>query len=280
MNIFLNDITSRFGILNPENLQMFVKWILLSPSQKYFQKSEQMSAPNGIQLDVGQFAYVTLKSGSGKHVFSVYIFVDSATSFRQTSFYRITLTHYLMFGKNCKDKVSDVFQAYQKADETVTKEESLPRQQRLEMLAKRSGGSYDKFLGLAKAHELINGFDRNQIAEIKLFWDARNTLPQVQQQAPQAAPPAQSPFTVQQQFAQTAAGPLQSPFAAQQAPQAALPAQSPFVAQQQPIQAPMAPQMAPQASQTQVPQATLEGIYCLLQQLLAANVAQASAKAP
>lgn len=264
MNIFLNDITSRFGILNPENLQMFVKWILLSPSQKYFQKSEQMSAPNGIQLDVGQFAYVTLKSGSGKHVFSVYIFVDSATSFRQTSFYRITLTHYLMFGKNCKDKVSDVFQAYQKADETVTKEESLPRQQRLEMLAKRSGGSYDRFLGLAKAHDVINGRNPKQVAEIKRFWDDWNGNQHTQQQQfPQVAPPEQSPFSTPQP-AQIASGPLQSPFVAQQPIQ----------------QAPTTPPMAPQAFQSQVPQATLEGIYSLLQQLLAANMAQASAKAP
>ena len=279
MIISLNDITSHFSILNLENLQMFVKWILLSPSQKYPQKSEQMSAPSGIQLGAGQFAYLPLKTGADKHVFSAYIFADSATSFRQTNFYRITLTHYLMFGKNCKNKISDVFQAYRKADETVSLEESMPRQQRLEMLAKRSNGSYEKFLGLAKAHELINGFNRNQVAEIKRFWDARNTLPQVQQQAPQAAPPAQSPFSGQQQPVQIASGPLQSPFATQQTPQEAPPAQSPF-AEQQPIQAPTTPSMEPQASQTQVPQATLEGIYCLLQQLLAANVAQASAKAP
>ena len=273
MIISLNDITSRFSILNPENLQMFVKWISLSQSQNYPQKSEQMCAPNGIQLDAGQFAYVTLKSGTGKHVFSAYLFADSATSFRQTNYLRIAQTHYLMYGRNCKGKIPDVFQAYKKADETVTMEESMPRQQRLEMLAKRSNGSYEKFLGLAKAHELINGFDRNQVAEIKRFWDARNTLSEAQQQAPQAASPAQSPFTVQQQFAQIASGPLQSPFAAQQTPQTALPAQSPFTAQQ-PVQAPVASQMAPQASQTQVPQATLEGIYSLLQQLLAANTAQ------
>ena len=279
MIISLNDITSHFSILNPENLQMFVKWILLSPSQKYPQKSEQMSAPSGIQLGAGQFAYLTLKTGTDKHVFSAYIFADSATSFRQTNFYRITLTHYLMFGKNCKNKISDVFQAYRKADETVSLEESMPRQQRLEMLAKRSGGSYDKFLGLAKAHELINGFDRNQVAEIKRFWDARNTLSEAQQQAPQAAPPAQSPFSGQQQPVQIASGPLQSPFATQQTPQVAPPAQSPF-AEQQSIQAPTTPSMAPQAYQTQVSQATLEGIYSLLQQLLAANTAQASVTAP
>ena len=261
MNIFLNDITSRFGISNPENLQMFVKWISLSPSQKYFQKSELMSAPNGIQLDVGQFAYVTLKSGSGKHVFSAYIFVDSATSFRQTSFYRITLTHYLMFGKNCKDKVSDVFQAYQKADETASKEESLPRQQRLENLAKRSC-SYEKFLGLAKAHDVINGRNPKQVEEIKRFWDewSGNQYAQ-QQQPPQVVPPTQPPFTEQQPS------------------QAALPLQSPFAAQR-PVQAPATPPMAPQASQSQIFQATLEGIYSLLQQLLTANMVQTSAKAP
>lgn len=270
MIISLNDITSRFSILNPENLQMFVKWISLSQSQNYPQKSEQMCAPNGIQLDAGQFAYVTLKSGTGKHVFSAYLFADSATSFRQTNYLRIAQTHYLMYGRNCKGKIPDVFQAYKKADETVTMEESMPRQQRLEMLAKRSNGSYEKFLGLAKAHELINGFDRNQVAEIKRFWDARNTLSEAQQQAPQAASPAQSPFTVQQQFAQIASGPLQSPFAAQQTPQTALPAQSPFAAQQ-PIQAPTAPQIAPQMQATQ---AMLQSIYNLLQPLFAANTAQ------
>lgn len=269
MTISIQDITQYFGLPSSDNLQMLVKWILLSPSQEFPQKSEQMSAPNGIQLGAGQFAYITLKSETGKHVFSAYIFADSATSFRQTNFYRITLTHYFMFGRNCKNKISDVFQAYRKADETVSLEESMPRQQRLEMLAKRSGGSYDKFLGLAKAHELINGFDRNQVTEIKLFWDARNTLPQVQQQAPQAAPPAQSPSAAQQP-AQATPGPLQSPFAAQQAPQAALPAQSPFAAQQ-PAQAPVAHQMAPQTQGTQV---TLQAICSLLQQLLAVNMAQ------
>lgn len=279
MTITHQDIINRFGLSSSENFQMFVKWILLSPSQKYPQKSEQMSAPSGIQLGVGQFAYLTLKTGTDKHVFSAYIFADSATSFRQTNFYRITLTHYLMFGKNCKNKISDVFQAYRKADETVSLEESMPRQQRLEMLAKRSNGSYEKFLGLAKAHELINGFNRNQVAEIKRFWDARNTLHQVQQQAPQTSFPAQSPFSGQQQPVQIASGPLQSPFATQQTPQVAPPAQSPF-AEQQSIQAPTTPSMAPQAYQTQVPQATLEGIYSLLQQLLAANTAQASVTAP
>lgn len=254
MTISIQDITSFFGLSSTEKLQMLVRWIQLSPSQNYPQKSEQMCAPNGIQLDAGQFAYVTLKSGTGKHVFSAYLFADSATSFHQTNYLRIAQTHYLMYGRNCKGKISDVFQAYKKADEIVAMEESLPRQQRLENLAKRSGGSYEKFLGLAKAHELINGFDRNQVAEIKRFWDARNTLSKDQQQAPQAAPPAQSPFTVQQQFTQIASGPLQSPFAAHQAPQT--------------------------ASQTQVPQATLEGIYSLLQQLLAANTAQASVTAP
>lgn len=269
MTITHQDIINRFGLSSSENFQMFVKWILLSPSQKYPQKSEQMSAPSGIQLGAGQFAYLTLKTGTDKHVFSAYIFADSATSFRQTNFYRITLTHYLMFGKNCKNKISDVFQAYRKADETVSLEESMSRQQRLEMLAKRSGGSYDKFLGLAKAHELINGFNRNQVEEIKRFWDARNTLPQVQQQAPQAAPPAQSPSAAQQP-AQATPGPLQSPFAAQQAPQAVLPAQSPFAAHQ-PVQAPTMPPMAPQ---TQAPQVSLQGIFNLIQQLLMANTAQ------
>lgn len=276
MNISLKDITGRFGIPNPETLQMFVKWIQLSPSQKYPQKSEQMSAPNGIQLDVGQFAYVTLKNGSGKHVFSAYVFADSATSFRQTNFYRITLTHYLMFGKKCKNKIADFWAAYKKADEVVSLEEAMPRPQRLEMLAKRSNGSYDKFLGLAKAHELINGFDRNQVEEIRRFWDARNTLHQVQQQAPQTSFPAQSPFSGQQQPVQIASGPLQSPFATQQTPQAALPAQSPFAAQQ-PVQAPVTPSMAPQA---QAIQALLQSFCNQLQQLLMANVAQASAKAP
>lgn len=272
MTISIQDVTNYFGLSSTESLQMLVKWISLSQSQNYPQKSEQMCAPNGIQLDAGQFAYVTLKSGTGKHVFSAYLFADSATSFHQTNYLRIAQTHYLMYGRNCKGKISDVFQAYKKADEIVAMEESLPRQQRLENLAKRSGGSYEKFLGLAKAHELINGFDRNQVAEIKRFWDARNTLSKAQQQAPQAAPPAQSPFTVQQQFAQTATGPLQSPFAAQQAPQAALPAQSPFAAQQ-PIQAPTAPQMVPQMQATQ---AMLQSIYNLLQPLFAANTAQSS----
>ena len=252
---------------------MFVRWIDFSPSQKYPQKSKQQCVPNGIQLGVGQSAYVTLKTDAGKHVFSAYILVNSETSFIKTTYYRISLTHFMMFGQNRKDKVADFWEAYKKANETVTIEESMPRQQRLEMLAKRSNGSYDKFLGLAKAHELINGFDRNQVEEIRRFWDARNTLHQVQQQTPQAAPPAQSPFAVQLQSAQIASGPLQSPFAAQQTLQAALPAQSPFVAQQ-PVQAPTIPPMASQTPQAQVPQATLEGIYGLLQQLLAASSAQ------
>ncbi|MDD5942031.1 hypothetical protein [Fibrobacter sp.] len=259
MTITIQDITNYFGLSSTESLQMLVKWISLSQSQNYPQKSEQMCAPNGIQLDAGQFAYVTLKSGTGKHVFSAYLFADSATSFRHTNYHRIALTHYLMFGKTCKDKVSDVFQAYRKADETVTTEESLPRQQRLENLAKRSNGSYEKFLGLAKAHELINGFDKKQVAEIRNFWDSW-ILSQQTQQAPQTSFPAQSPFSGQQQPIQIASGPLQSPFAAQQ-----------------PIQAPMAPQMAPQAQATQV---TLQSIYNLLQQFLMANTAQVSAKAP
>ena len=124
MTIYIQDITNYFGLSSTDNLQMLVKWIMLSPSQEFPQKSEQMSAPSGIQLGAGQFAYLTLKTGTDKHVFSAYIFADSATSFRQTNFYRITLTHYLMFGKNCKNKISDVFQAYRKADEIVSKEES------------------------------------------------------------------------------------------------------------------------------------------------------------
>lgn len=277
MTITHQDITNRFGLSSSENFQMFVKWISLSQSQNYPQKSEQMCAPYGIQLDVGQFAYITLKSETGKHVFSAYVFADSAASFRQTNYSRITLTHYLMFGKSCKDKISDVFQAYRKADESVSKEESLPRQQRLENLAKLSGGEWSKFLGLAKSHELINGFDKKQVAEIRNFWNSRIRSQQTQQ-TPQTSLPAQSPFAVQQP-AQTATGPLQSPFAAQQVPQAPLPAQSPFAAQQ-PIQAPVAFQMAPQTFQTQVLQAALEGIYSQLQQLLAANMAQASVKVP
>ena len=169
MIISLNDITSRFGILSPENLQMFVRWIDFSPSQKYPQKSKQQCVPNGIQLGVGQSAYVTLKTDAGKHVFSAYILVNSETSFIKTTYYRISLTHFMMFGQNRKDKVADFWEAYKKANETVTIEESMPRQQRLEMLAKRSGGSYDKFLGLAKAHELINGFDKKQVAEISFY---------------------------------------------------------------------------------------------------------------
>ena len=254
MTISIQDIASRFGISNPENLQMFVKWIQLSPSQKYPQKSEQMSAPNGIQLGAGQFAYVTLKSVSGKHVFSAYIFADSATSFCQTNYSRITLAHYLMFGKNCKDKISDIFQAYRKADETVSMEESLPRQQRLENLAKRSNGSYERFLGLAKAHDVINGLDPKQVAEIKRFWDDWSGKQHAPQQAQQAAPLAQSPFAIQQQPAQTASEPLQSPFVAQQPIQ-----QAPTT--------PLAPQM-------QAILAALQSICNQLQQFLMANTAQ------
>lgn len=256
MSISIKDITSYFGLSYTDNLQMFVKWIQLSPSQKYPQKSGQMKAPNGIQLGAGQFAYITLKSETGKHIFSTYIFADSATSFCQTNYSRITLAHYLMFGKNCKDKISDVFQAYRKADETVSMEESLPRQQRLENLAKRSNGSYEKFLGLAKAHELINGLDPKQVAEIKRFWDDWSGKQQTPQQAQQAAHLAQSPFAMQQP-AQTASEPLQSPFAVQQ-----------------PIQAPVTPQMAPQM---QTIQATLQAIYNLLQPLFAPNMAQSVA---
>lgn len=271
MTISIQDITSYFGLSSTENLQMLVRWIQLSPSQNFPQKSEQKCAPNGIQLDAGQFAYVTLKSGTGKHVFSAYLFADSATSFRQTNYHRIAQTHYLMYGRNCKGKIPDIFQAYKKADEAVTMEESMPRQQRLEMLAKRSGGSYDKFLGLAKAHELINGFDKKQVAEIRNFWDSW-ILSQQTQQAPQAAPPAQSPSAAQQP-AQATPGPLQSPFAAQQAPQAVLPAQSPFAAQR-PVQAPQAPTTPQMAPQTQVPQVTLQDLFNLMQQLLMANMAQ------
>lgn len=269
MTISIQDITSYFGLSSTENLQMLVRWIQLSPSQNNPQKSKQMSAPNGIQLDAGQFAYITLKSETGKHVFSAYLFAESAIGFRRTNYTRIAQTYYLMFGKNCKNKISDVFQAYRKADEIVSKEESMPRQQRLEMLAKRSGGSYDKFLGLAKAHELINGFDKKQVVEIRNFWDSW-ILSQQTQQAPQTSFPAQSPFSGQQQPVQIASGPLQSPFATQQTPQVAPPAQSPF-AEQQPIQAPATPSMAPQMQATQ---AMLQSIYNLLQPLFAANMAQ------
>ena len=248
MTISISDITNYFGLSNTDNLQLFVRWVLLSPNQKFPQKSEQTCAPNGFQLDVGQFAYMTLKTESDKRVFSAYIFADSTISFRRTNYPRISLTHYLMYGKSCKDKISDVFQAYRKADETVSMEESLPRQQRLANLAKRSGGEWNKFLGLAKSHELINGFDKKQVAEIRNFWDSW-ILSQQTRQAPQAASPAQSPFAVKQS-AQTVPGPLQSPFVAQQ-----------------PVQAPTTPPMAPQ---TQAPQVSLQGIYNLLQQLFPA----------
>ena len=261
MTITHQDIINHFGLSSSENLQMFVMWIDFSPSQRFPQKSKQQSVPNGIQLGVGQFAYVTLKSGAGKHVFSAYILVNSENSFIKTTYHRISLAHFMMFGQNCKDKIADFWKAYKKADETVSIEESMPLPQRLEMLAKRSGGSCDKFLKLAKAHDVINGFDPKQVEEIKRFWDARNQSQQ-NQQIPQAAPPAQSPFVAQQQPVQTAPGPMQFPLAAQ------------------PIQAPTTPSMAPQAYQTQVPQATLEGIFCLLQQLLAANTARTSATAP
>lgn len=263
MTITPQDIINHFGLPSSDNLQMLVKWILLSPSQEFPQKSEQMSAPNGIQLGAGQFAYITLKSGSGQHIFSAHILANSETSFIRTTHYRISLTHYLMFGKNCKDKVADFWEAYKKADKVVSAEDALPRQQRLEMLAKRSGGSFDKFLGLAKAHDVINGRNSKQVAEIKRFWDDWNGNQHTQQQQfPQVAPPEQSPFSVPQP-AQMASGPLQSPFAAQR-----------------PVQAPVTPTMAPQAFQSQISQATLEGIYSLLQQLLTANMVQTSAKAP
>lgn len=115
MIISLNDITSRFSILNPENLQMFVKWISLSQSQNYPQKSEQMCAPNGIQLDAGQFAYVTLKSGTGKHVFSAYLFADSATSFRQTNYLRIVKNKVLSEREFLK-KMFGVLKDFRKGD--------------------------------------------------------------------------------------------------------------------------------------------------------------------
>ena len=261
MTITPQDITNHFGLPSSDNLQMLVKWILLSPSQEFPQKSEQMSAPNGIQLGAGQFAYITLKSGSGQHIFSAHVLANSETNFIRTTHYRISLTHYLMFGKNCKDKVADFWEAYKKADKVVSAEEALPRQQRLEMLAKRSGGSFDKFLGLAKAHDVINGRNPKQVAEMRSFWDSWNQ-PQQSQQVGQSAPLAQPPFSVPQP-AQTAPGPLQSPFAAQR-----------------PVQAPVTPTMAPQAFQSQISQATLEGIYSLLQQLLTANMVQTSAKAP
>ena len=257
MTISIQDITQYFGLPSSDNLQMLVKWILLSPSQEFPQKSEQMSAPNGIQLGAGQFAYITLKSGSGQHIFSAHILANSETSFIRTTHHRIALTHYLMFGKNCKDKVADFWEAYKKADKVVSAEEALPRQQRLEMLAKRSGGSFDKFLGLAKAHDVINGRNPKQVEEIKRFWDewSGNQHTQ-QQQAPQVVPPTQPPFSVPQP-AQIASGPLQSPFAAQR------PVQAP--------QTPTTPQMAPQ---TQVPQVTLQDLFNLMQQLLMANTAQ------
>ena len=255
MTITPQDIINHFGLPSSDNLQMLVKWILLSPSQEFPQKSEQMSAPNGIQLGAGQFAYITLKSGSGQHIFSAHILANSETSFIRTTHYRISLTHYLMFGKNCKDKVADFWEAYKKADKVVSAEDALPRQQRLEMLAKRSGGSFDKFLGLAKAHDVINGRNSKQVAEMRSFWDSWNQ-PQQSQQVGQSAPLAQPPFSVSQP-AQTAPGPLQSPFAAQR------PVQAP--------QAPTTPQMAPQ---TQVPQVTLQDLFNLMQQLLMANTAQ------
>lgn len=279
MTITPQDIINRFGLPCSESLQMFVKWIDFSPNQQNPRKSEQVCVPNGIQLDAGQFAYITLKKLTGKSVFSSFIFANTETSFIKTSNQRVSTTYYNMYGVKQKHKIANVFEAYRKADEVVSFEESMPRLQRLEMLAKRSSGSYDKFLSLAKAHEVINGFDRNQVAEIKRFWDSRNLFQQSQQATQSASIPMQSPFAAQQ-LPQTATGPAQSPFAVQQTQQAALPAQSPFVAQQQPIQAPMAPQMAPQTYQTQASQATLEGIYSLLQQLLAANTAQASAAAP
>lgn len=278
MTISIQDIINHFGLSSSESLQMFVKWIDFSPNQQNPRKSEQVSVPNGIQLDAGQFAYITLKTQTGKSVFSSFIFANTETSFIKTSNQRVSMTYYNMYGVKQKNKMTNVFEAYRKADELVSFEESLPRQQRLENLAKRSGGSYDKFLGLAKAHDVIYGFDKKQVAEIKHFWDSRNQSQQSQQATQSASIPMQSPFAAQQ-LPQTATGPAQSPFAANQAPQAALPAQSPFAAQQ-PIQAPTAPQMAPQAFQTQVLQAALEGIYSQLQQLLAANMAQASVKAP
>lgn len=277
MIITPQDIINHFGLSSSESLQMFVKWIDFSPNQQNPRKSEQVYVPNGIQLTAGQFAYITIKAQTGKSIFKGFIFVNAETSFIKTSNQRVSRTYYNMYGVGQKNKIANVFEAYKKADEAVSLEEAMPRPQRLEMLAKRSSGSYDRFLGLAKAHEVINGFDSNQVAEIKRFWDDWNGKQQAQQQAPQAAPLAQSPFAVQQQPAQIASGPLQSPFAVQQTQQAAPPAQSPFVAQQQPIQAPMAPQMAPQAFQSQVPQATLEGIYSLLQQLLMSNMAQSVA---
>lgn len=275
MTITPQYIINHFGLPYSGSLQMFVKWIDFSPNQQNPRKSEQISVPNGIQLDAGQFAYITLKTQTGKSVFSSFIFANTETSFIKTSNQRVSMTYYNMYGVKQKNKMTNVFEAYRKADELVSFEESLPRQQRLENLAKRSGGSYDKFLGLAKAHDVIYGFDKKQVAEIKHFWDSRNQSQQSQQATQSASIPMQSPFAAQQ-LPQTATGPAQSPFAAQQTPQTALPAQSPF-AEQQPIQAPTTPSMAPQ---TQAPQVTLQGIYNLLQQFLMANTAQVSVKAP
>ena len=252
MTITPQDIINRFGLPCSESLQMFVKWIDFSPNQQNPRKSEQVCVPNGIQLAAGQFAYITLKTQTGKSVFSSFIFANAETNFIKTSNQRVSMTYFNMYGVKQKNKIANVFEAYRKADEAVSFEESLPRQQRLEMLAKRSGGSYDKFLGLVKSRDLINGFDRNQVAEIKRFWDLWNQ-PQQSHQATQSAPI-----------------PMPSPFTEQQTPQAALPAQSPFVAQQ-PVQAPTIPPMAPQ---TQAPQVSLQGIFNLLQQLLMANTAQ------
>ena len=256
MTITPQYIINHFGLPYSGSLQMFVKWIDFSPNQQNPRKSEQVSVPNGIQLDAGQFAYITLKTQTGKSVFSSFIFANTETSFIKTSNQRVSTTYYNMYGAKQKNKMTNVFEAYRKADELVSFEESLPREQRLENLAKRSGGSYNKFLGLAKAHELIYGFDPKQVAEIKRFWDSWNMRPQAQQLSPQAAPLAQSPFAEQQQPVQTAPGPMQSPFATQQ-----------------PIQAPMAPQMAPKEQASQV---TLQGIYNLLQQLLMANTVQSA----
>lgn len=255
MIITPQDIINHFGLSCPESLQMFVRWIDFSPSQQNPKKSEPVCVPNGIQLGAGQFAYVTLKTQTGKYVFKSFIFANTETSFIKTSNQRVSRTYYNMYGARQKNKIANIFEAYRNADEVVSAEEAMPLQQRLDMLAKRSNGSYDKFLGIVKAHEVINGFDSNQVAEIKRFWDDWSGKQQTPQQAPQAAPLAQSPFATQQQPAPIASGPLQSPFVAQQPIQ----------------QAPITPPMAPQI---QTILAALQSICNQLQQLLMPNTAQ------
>ena len=103
MTISIQDVANRFGISNPETLQMFVKWIQLSPNQKYAQKSEQMEAPCGFQLDAGQFAYVTLKSVSGMPWYFIIISLSNfqALSFLMTRFGGFKETWLHTFSLNC-----------------------------------------------------------------------------------------------------------------------------------------------------------------------------------